>query len=78
VLFITGFAGHVLCLPLALFAAWRGGLLPLWAPIAFSATMVAAEAVQPFGSGLLLLAVALVALAYAFSKMDWRSRGAQQ
>jgi hypothetical protein len=65
VLFITGFLGHVLCLPFALFAAWRGALLPLWTPIIVSIAVVLAQALQPLGSGLLILAVAMVALAYA-------------
>ena len=75
VLFITGFLGHFLCLPVALFAAWRGGLLPLWTPIAVSIAAVLAQAVRPFGSGLLILALAMVALSYALWRMDWRPRG---
>ena len=55
----------MLCLPVALFAAWRAGLLPLWTPVAVSIAIVLAQALQPFGSGLLILAVAMVALAYA-------------
>ena len=68
VLFITGFLGHMLCLPAALFAAWRAALLPLWTPVAVSISIVLAQALQPFGSGLLILAVAMVALAYALSR----------
>jgi hypothetical protein len=74
VLFITGFLGHLLCLPVALFAAWRAMLLPLWVPLVVSAATIAAEIVQPFGSGLLVLAVAMVALAYALWRADWRPR----
>jgi hypothetical protein len=75
ILFITGFLGHFLCLPLALFAAWRGGLLPIWTPVAVSIAAVLAQAVRPFGSGLLILALAMVALSYALWRMDWRPRG---
>src|SRR5918999_2579777 len=56
VLFITGFLGHFLCLPFALFGAWRAGLVALWVPIAMTVALVAAQAFQPFGSGLLILA----------------------
>jgi hypothetical protein len=71
VLFITGFLGHMLCLPLVLFAVWRARLLPLWVPIGMSAAIVAAELLQPFGSGLLILAVALAALSFVFARMNW-------
>jgi hypothetical protein len=74
VIFVTGLLGHLLCLPVALFAAWRAGLLPLWTPIAVSIAIVLAQALQPLGSGLLLLALGMVALSYALSRMDWRAR----
>jgi hypothetical protein len=74
VLFVTGFMGHFLCLPVVLFAAWRGGLVPLWTPIAVTVAAFAAQAVRPFGSGLLLLALAMVALSYALWRADWRPR----
>jgi hypothetical protein len=74
VLFITGFLGHLLCLPVALFAAWRAAVLPLWVALVVSAATIAAQVVQPFGSGLLLLAVAMVALAYALWRDDLRPR----
>ena len=76
VLFITGFLGHMLCLPIALFAAWRGGLVALWVPIAMTLSVVGAQALQPFGSGLLVLAVMLIVLAYVLSKIDWTGRAA--
>jgi hypothetical protein len=72
VMFITGFLGHFLCLPFALFGAWRARLLPLWTPIVVTAGLLLAEGLQPFGSGLLLAAVAMAALSYAFWKLDWR------
>jgi hypothetical protein len=74
VIFITGFLGHLLCLPVALFAAWRAGLLPLWTPTVVSIATVLAQALQPLGSGLLLLALSMVALSYALWQMDWRTR----
>jgi hypothetical protein len=74
VLFVTAFFGHFLCLPVALFGAWRAGLLALWVPIGFTVAIAAAQILQPFGSGLLILAVAMVALAYVFSKLNWRPR----
>jgi hypothetical protein len=74
VLFVTGALGFFLCLPVALFATWRAGLLPLWTPIAVTVGVFAAQALQPFGSGLLLLALTMVALAYALWRMDWRPR----
>jgi hypothetical protein len=75
VLFVTGFLGHVLCLPVALFAAWRGGYLPLWTPIAVSVAVVLGQTLQPFGSGLLVLAVGMVALSYALARVDWHAQG---
>ena len=74
VMFITGFLGHFLCLPVALFAAWRAGLLPLWTPVVVSVALVAAQVLRPFGSGLLLAALGMVALSYALARMDWRTR----
>jgi hypothetical protein len=76
ILFITGFLGHMLCLPVVLFGAWRARLVPLWVPIGMSVVIVAAQTLQPFGSGLLILAVAMVALAYVLSRLDWRPRPA--
>jgi hypothetical protein len=69
VLFVSGFFGHMLCLPVAILAAWRAGLMPLWTPIVVSIGIVLAQALQPFGSGLLILAVVMVALAYALWRM---------
>jgi hypothetical protein len=77
VLFITGFLGHVLSLPVALFAAWRGRLLPLWVPLVVSGASIAAQALPPGGIGLLLLAVSMVVLAYALARMDWEGARAQ-
>jgi hypothetical protein len=74
VLFLTGFLGHMLCLPVALFAAWRAGLVALWVPIGMSVVLVAAEVLQPLGSGLLILAAGLVVLAWVFSRVDWRTQ----
>jgi hypothetical protein len=78
ILFITGFLGHMLCLPLALFAAWRARLVALWVPVAMSVVLVAAEVLQPLGSGLLILAAGMVVLAYVFSRMDWRGEPARE
>jgi hypothetical protein len=78
ILFITGFLGHMLCLPLALFAAWRARLVALWVPVAMTVALVAAQVIRPFGSGLLILAVGMVVLAYVFSRMDWRGEPAPE
>jgi hypothetical protein len=75
VMFITGFLGHMLCLPLVLFAAWRAGLVAVWVPILMSAAVVAAQAI-PNGFGLLVLAAAMAVLAYVLSQLDWRPREA--
>jgi hypothetical protein len=69
ILFISGFLGHMLCLPLVLFAAWRARLVALWAPIAAVVALVAAQAIRPFGLGLLILAAFLVVLAYLLSRI---------
>jgi hypothetical protein len=69
VLFITGFLGHMLCLPVVLFAAWRAGLMPLWTPLLVAISVLLAQALQPFGSGLLILALAMIGLAYVLWKL---------
>ena len=69
VIFASGFLGHLLCLPVVLWAAWRGGLMPIWTPVIVSVATVLAQALQPFGSGLLILALAMVALSYALRQM---------
>jgi hypothetical protein len=74
VLFISAFLGHMLCLPVVLFGAWRARLVPIWVPLAMTVAIVAAQVLRPFGSGLLILAAALVGLAFVFSRMDWRPR----
>jgi hypothetical protein len=74
VIFVTGLLGHLLCLPVALFAAWRARLMPLWTPVVVTAGLLAAQVVQTFGSGLVLAAVAMVGLAYALWRMDWQPR----
>jgi hypothetical protein len=76
VLFVSAALGFLLCLPVALFAAWRAALLPLWTPIVVTVGVVVAQALQPFGSGLLLLALSMLALSYALWQMDWRPREA--
>jgi hypothetical protein len=68
-MFVTGFFGFVLTLPLALLAAWRARLLPWWPALAMAAGQVTAEAI-PGGYGLLLLAAALVALSYALRESE--------
>jgi hypothetical protein len=77
VLFVTGFLGHVLCLPVVLLAAWRARLLPFWTFAVVTAGLLAGQAVSPFGSGLLLAALAMLALAYSLSRLDWRPGGAR-
>jgi hypothetical protein len=76
ILFLTGFLGHFLCLPFVLFGAWRAGLVALWVPITITLAHFAAQALQPFGSGLLVLAASMVVLAWVLSKLDWRPREA--
>jgi hypothetical protein len=73
ILFITGFLGHFLCLPVALFAAWRGRLVSIWVPLAFTAASLAAQWLQPFGSGLLVLAAAMVGLAIVLARINWQT-----
>jgi hypothetical protein len=67
VMFLTGFLGFALTLPVALLAAWRAGLLPWWPALVVLAGNVAAQAI-PGGFGLLVWAAALVVLAYVL----WR------
>jgi hypothetical protein len=76
ILFITGFLGHMLCLPFALFGAWRARLVALWVPVGMTVALAAAQILRPLGSGLLILAAAMIALAYVLSKIDWRPREA--
>jgi hypothetical protein len=69
-MFVTGFFGFLLTLPIALVAAWRARLLPWWPALVVSAGQIAAQAI-PGGFGLLLMAASLVALAYALRQVDW-------
>jgi hypothetical protein len=64
VMFVTGFFGFVLTLPVALLAAWRAGLLHWWPALLIFAGSIAAQAV-PDGFGLLIWAGTLVVLGYA-------------
>jgi hypothetical protein len=63
VMFLTGFLGFLLSLPLATLAGWRAGRFPLWLPIAVVVGAIAAQAV-PGGYGLLIWAASLVALSF--------------
>ena len=70
VLFMTGFLGFVLTMPLALLAAWRAGLLPLWlSPMVFFGEVLGLA--MPGGFGLLVWAASLGALSYGL----WRYWG---
>jgi hypothetical protein len=69
-MFVTGFFGFLLTLPIALVAAWRARLLPWWPALVVSAGQIAAQAI-PGGFGLLLMAASLVALTYALRQVDW-------
>jgi uncharacterized membrane protein YhaH (DUF805 family) len=68
IMFITGFFGFILTLPVALLAAWRSRLVPGWVAIVVLVGSIAAQAV-PEGFGLLILAATLVALSYALWRM---------
>ena len=68
VMFLTGFLGFVLALPVALFAAWRAGLLHWWPAVLVFAGSVAAQAV-PDGFGLLIWAGTLVVLGYMLRRL---------
>jgi hypothetical protein len=67
IMFVTGFLGFVLTLPVALLAAWRGRLLPWWPALVVLAGSVAAQAI-PDGFGLLVWAGTLLVLGYVL----WR------
>jgi hypothetical protein len=75
VLFVTGFLGHLLCLPVALLAAWRARLMPLWAAVAVTVALLLGQ-FGPGGVGLVIAAAGMVVLSYALWRMDWRPRGA--
>ena len=75
ILFITGFLGHILSLPFALFGAWRGRLVALWVPIVVTlGTLGGQLAPEVAGIGLLITAASMLALSYAFWRMDWPPR----
>lgn len=67
VLFLTGFAGFVLALPVALLAAWRAGLMPWWPALAVAVGAIFARAL-PGGYGLLVWAAAMAGLTYALAR----------
>jgi hypothetical protein len=62
-MFLTGFLGFALTLPVALLAAWRAGLLSWWPAPLLLGGMICAEVV-PDGIGLLIWAGTLVVLGY--------------
>jgi hypothetical protein len=62
-MFLTGFLGFALTLPVALLAAWRAGLLSWWPALLLLAGAICAQSV-PDGFGLLIWAGTLVALGY--------------
>jgi hypothetical protein len=68
VMFVTGYFGFVLALPVALLAAWRAGLLHWWPALLVFAGSVSAEAV-PDGFGLLIWAGTLVVLGYVLRQV---------
>jgi hypothetical protein len=68
VVFVTGFFGFVLTLPVALLAAWRAGLLHWWPALLIFAGSVSAQAV-PDGFGLLIWAGTLVVLGYVLQQV---------
>jgi hypothetical protein len=63
IMFVTGFFGFLLTLPVALLAAWRAGLLPWWPALVVLAGSVSAQAI-PGGFGLLVWAGTLLVLGY--------------
>jgi hypothetical protein len=67
IMFVTGYVGFLLTLPVALLAAWRARLLPWWPALVVLAGSVAAPAV-PGGFGLLVWAGTLLVLGYVL----WR------
>jgi hypothetical protein len=68
IMFLTGFLGFALTLPVALLAAWRARLLPWWPALVVLAGQVCAQAI-PNGFGLLIFAATMVALSYALWRM---------
>jgi hypothetical protein len=63
IMFLTGYLGFLLTLPVALLAAWRARLLPWWpAPLVLAGSL-SAPAI-PGGFGLLVWAGTLLALSY--------------
>jgi hypothetical protein len=72
VMFLTGFFGFALTLPVALLAAWRAGLLPWWTSPLLLAGAICAEAV-PDGVGLLIWAATLVVLGYVLRGVPART-----
>lgn len=67
VLFLTGFLGHLLALPVALLGAWRAGLVPWWASAMLLAGEVSTEIV-PGAFGLLVWAATLAGLGYGLAR----------
>ena len=67
-MFVTGYFGFVLTLPVALLAAWRAGLLHWWPALLVFAGSVSAEAL-PGGFGLLIWSGTLVVLGYVLRQV---------
>jgi hypothetical protein len=72
VMFLTGYLGFALTLPVALMAAWRAGLLSWWPAPLLLAGAICAEVV-PDGFGLLIWAGTLVVLGYVLRGLPARA-----
>ena len=67
----TGVAGLVLCLPVALAAAWRAGLLPWWATVAATAGIVGGFfLIGANVAGAAVLAAGFVVVSVALARID--------
>ena len=69
ILFLTGFLGFMLALPVALAAAARAGLVPAWIAVATLLGSFAAQAL-PRGIGLLVMAAVLATLTYVLGRSE--------
>ncbi len=77
VMFLTGFLGFALTLPVALLAAWRARLLAWWPAPLLLAGAICAQAI-PGGFGLLIWAGTLAVLGYVLRGVPARTVAAAQ
>jgi hypothetical protein len=74
IMFVTGFFGFVLTLPVALLGAWRAGMVSWWPAALLLAGGICSQAV-PDGLGLLIWAATVLVLSFVLWRLPFEPSG---